>query len=103
MTALVSLVWIVTLQRPKAESQEATLGWKESTSWGQFRAEKWSVAGPGGADVESVRFLDANGLQNPPLVVIKVAWEHYVAGLLSELAEEVREICLQINLIERIL
>lgn len=34
---------------------------------------KWFVAGPGGAELESLPFLDANGLQNPPLVVIKVA------------------------------
>lgn len=36
--------------------------------------------------------LDPDGLQNPSLVVVKVAGEHHVAGLLSELAEEVREV-----------
>lgn len=41
------------------------------------------------------RSLDPDGLQNPPLVVVKVAGEHHVAGLLSELAEEVREVRLE--------
>lgn len=42
-----------------------------------------------------IPFLDADGLQNPPLVVIKVARKHYVAGLLSKLAKEVGEVCLE--------
>lgn len=40
------------------------------------------------------RSLDPDGLQNPPLVVIEVPRKHHIAGLLCELAEEVREICL---------
>lgn len=44
---------------------------------------------------EKTPLSDADGLQNPPFVIIKVAREHYVAGLLSKLAEEVCEICLE--------
>lgn len=54
------------------------------------------MAGPGeGTQVDDSPFLDADGLQNPPLVVIKVARKHYVTGLLSKLAKEVGEICLE--------
>lgn len=36
--------------------------------------------------------LDPDGLQDAPLTVAQVAREHQVAGLLGELAEEVREV-----------
>lgn len=56
------------LRKGQGPSQEATPGREESAPPAPRAAKRW-VAGPGG----EARFLDANGLQHAPLVVVKVA------------------------------
>lgn len=76
------------LSRYQCHSAESL--WVDSVSQGQHGLQgglHWA-----GRAAQSAPHLDANGLQYPPLVVIQVAREHHVTGLLGKLAEEVCEI-----------